>query len=568
MSPVSGDMQPIVFDRLLGWLHLPLGRNTGVGVVLVSPLGRDGRCAYMPMRLFADQLAAAGFPTIRYDHLGTGDSSDLPDVADDALPAWLDGMEFAADVLRARAGVSRVIMGGARTGATLAAMNPRQVDGLLLLAPVLNGRSWLRRLRFSAGASNKSDLPAHEQPLDTEGLWLSASTAGSLAQVDLGELAPPQSPVFIASQNQLVGAYAAALSEAGAPVTTTDFPGFADLFLETTVNLPPLEVFERARAWLHETFEPSTTAVLREPAPKADPAVLPLPGAVERVVMFGADLRGVLCEPEHTVSDAPAVLFCNTGGDPRAGSGGFATEAARRLASLGLASLRFDFAGSGDSPMGGDEIRSHVFETPREDDADAAVDFLAERGHNDIVVLGICSGAYHALRTAWRNPKVTGVFAISPIKIVWRPGDSVTFARDEYLYALKGYAKALFNREAWKLVIQNKVDIAGLILALANRLRSRVLGWISRSVGDSPLAKAKRFAQRGGRSCLIMGINDTSLEETATYFGAEGAELKRLQNVSIEIIPELDHGLARRASREIAMNRLIGWLRPTDSSDA
>jgi len=291
--------------------------------------------------------------------------------------------------------------------------------------------------------------------------------------------------------------------------------------------------------------------------------VLRPPGAVERVVAFGANLRGVLCEPEHAVSHSPAVLFCNTGGDPRAGSGGFASQAARRLAAQGLTSLRFDFAGQGDSPMRGDELRSHVFETPREDDADAAVDLLAARGHAAIVVVGICSGAYHALHTAWRNPKVTGVFAVSPIKILWRPGDSVTFARDEYLYAAKAYVKAIFNPDAWKLLIQDRIGVAGLLRALANRLKSRLLGWVQRSVGDSPLAQTKRFAQRGGRALFIMGVNDAAIEEMETYFGPGGAEFERLENVAVEVIPDLDHGLTRRASRQLAMDRLANWLTQT-----
>src|ERR1700761_1210873 len=133
----SSNMTPVAFDGRLGWLHMPPGRNAGVGVVLVSALGRDGRCAYMPMRLLGDQLAAAGYPTIRYDHLGTGDSLDLPDPEADALPHWLDGIERAAQILRNHAGVSRVVLGGARTGATLAAISPLPVDGLILLAPVL-----------------------------------------------------------------------------------------------------------------------------------------------------------------------------------------------------------------------------------------------------------------------------------------------------------------------------------------------------------------------------------------------------------------------------------------------
>jgi alpha-beta hydrolase superfamily lysophospholipase len=559
LSGGASDMTPVTFDGLLGWLHMPRGRNNGVGVVLVSALGRDGRCAYAPMRMFADQLAAAGFPTIRYDHLGSGDSLDLPDDEADALPDWITGMGQAAEALRTRAGASQVVMCGARIGAALAMINPAPVDGLVLLAPVLAGRSWLRRLRFSASVTKKPEAGgSDEQPLDTEGLWLSSATVGSLSRLDLAKLPPPKVPLFIASQNKPVSDYAAALAEAGAAIHTTDFPGFGDLYLETTVNEPPLHVFERALAWLQQTFEPVAAPNAAAPALQPDAPIQRPPGAVERVVRFGENLRGVLCEPEGPASRLPAVLFCNTGGDPRAGAGGFAAGAARRLAVRGVASLRFDFAGIGDSPMRAGEPRPHVFETPREADADAAVDFLAEGRSDGVVVVGICSGAYHALRTGWRNPKVTGVFAVSPIKLLWRPGDDVSFARDEYLYAFKDYAKAVFRPEAWKLLLQ--IGPFGLLRALGNRLIGKVQGWLSRSGGDSPFAKTKRFAQRGGRALFYMGVNDTAVEEVATYFGARGAKFERLPGLAVDIVPELDHGLVRRASRQMAVDRLTTWL--------
>src|SRR5579872_6504864 len=293
-------MQPIAFDRMLGWLHMPRGHNTGTGVVMVSALGRDGRCAYMPTRLFADQLAAAGFPTLRYDHLGTGESLDLLDGDADALPEWLSGIKHAAEALRAHAGVSRVVLGGLRTGASLAAAAQMQADGLLLLAPVLSGRSWLRRLRFSGSVLKKNAQAAgDEEPLDVEGLWLSSPTVTSLSRLDLSGLTAPRSPVFIAAQNQLVRAYAAKLSESATAVSTTDFPGYGDLFLETTINHPPHQLFEFALTWLQETFEPSAPADLPVAALRIDQSILRPPGAVERVVTFGENLRGVLCEPEH-----------------------------------------------------------------------------------------------------------------------------------------------------------------------------------------------------------------------------------------------------------------------------
>lgn len=562
-SALACDMRSIAFNGLLGWLHTPIGPSAGTGVVLVSPLGRDARCAHMPMRLFADRLAAAGFPTIRYDHLGTGDSLDLAEAGSDALAEWMSGIESAAEVLRDRIGASRIVLGGVRLGATLAAVSSTQADGLLLLAPVLNGRSWLKRLRFSARVTKDGGLShGGEQPLDTDGLWLSRETVAGLAGIDLVAAQPPRAAVFVASQNQLVARYAAGLSRAGVAVRTIDFPGFNDLFLEPSINAPPDVVFERALTWLRETFEGADLASRGEPLEHEAPVLRPC-GAVERSVTFGGGLRGVLCEPARAAGDAPAVLFCNAGGDPRAGSGGFTSQAARRLAAQGVSSLRFDFAGLGDSDWRGAADRCHVFETSREADMEAAVDVLAGRGHHAIVTVGVCSGAYHALRGAWKNPKVVGVFAVSPVKIVWRPGDSVTFSRDEYRLPLKVYAKAVFDPAARERAAQRGLSVSGLMLSLVNRFGGRVFGWITRHGPQSPLAEMRRFIQRGGRASFIMGVNDTSIEEMESFFGPKAAEITSLPDVCVDIIPDLDHGLAYRDSREIAMKRLLEWLKPS-----
>jgi len=56
----------IAFEGHAGWLHTPdADRAREVGVVVCSPLGRDARCAHLPLRLLAEDLASAGVVTLR-----------------------------------------------------------------------------------------------------------------------------------------------------------------------------------------------------------------------------------------------------------------------------------------------------------------------------------------------------------------------------------------------------------------------------------------------------------------------------------------------------------------------
>lgn len=555
----SHTMRAITFQGLFGYLHRPESQSADTGVVLIAPLGRDARCAHRPMRLFADHLAAAGVPTLRYDHRGTGDSLPLHGADAEALSEWLCGVGHAVETLKAQTGVKRIILGGVRLGATLATLSVEQADGLILLAPVLNGRSWLRRLRFSAGAAADRAAAGDDAPLDSDGLELSAASAAALARIDLDALPALGVPTFVAAQNKLVEAWADKQVAAGGPVRRAGFEGFRDLFLDAHSNRPPLAVFSAARQWL--TADVGVTLGAPRPAPGAPPSDLKGHGVIDQAVQIGAGLQGVLSAPEIAEQAVDtAVLFLNTGGDPRCGIGGFATETARTLARRGVASLRFDFAGLGDSPLPDEGEPSHVYETPRDADIDAAVTFMAERGARHLVVVGVCAGAYHALHAAWRDPRVTAVFVVSPVKLIWRAGDSLAFGRKDDGKATQVYASAATQPETWLRLLRGEIDVAAVARTLASRLQARFSAVATRYSADAPSVQMERFMRRGGRACMIMGLDDSSLDEVEAHLGPKGHRLSRTANGQVRIHPNLDHGLARRQSRQIARDNLLDFL--------
>jgi alpha-beta hydrolase superfamily lysophospholipase len=545
-------MDAIAIDGLFGWLHRPSSIGGDTGVVLISPLGRDERCAHAPMRLFADDLAAAGFATLRYDHRGEGDSLGLTAPEADATQVWLADIRSAVDRFRALTGVRRVVLGGVRMGATFAALAGGGADGLMLLAPVLSGRSWLQKMRFSGGGTPEGGI-------DFSGLYLGAATVAGLAEIDLGHGAPPTCPLFLAAQNRLVRAYGQDLDAAGLSPDVHDFPGYDALFADAHSNEPPIEVFAAARAWLARTFADRTLADPPSAKPAAVAELRP-PGARERAVSFGESLQGVLSMPDRGGPAGQAVLICNTGGDPRAGIGGFATTAARALAARGVASLRFDFQGLGDSAPAAPDQRGHIYETPREADLEAAVSLLAAEGYSQVVALGICAGAYHAVRLAARDPRVAGAFAISPAKLVWRSDDSLAFGRRDDGKSTESYVKALRDPAVYRRLLMGGVDVRTIARNLAKRLRGRLLGFVDQIAGRSPLTALRQLSRRGGRVHMLMGTDDVSQDEVETWFGPRARRMTRLPGMTVEVDPRLDHGLARLGSRQLALVALLAWL--------
>ncbi len=138
---------------------------------------------------------------------------------------------------------------------------------------------------------------------------------------------------------------------------------------------------------------------------------------VERVVTFGPGrgLVGIWCEPSTppTGEPLPTVVFLNSGLIHRAGIGRLHVRTARALAELGFTSLRFDLSGIGDSakPRTVGSLADVVAA-----DVDAALAFAAKRAPAEQVVLvGLCSGARDAFDAALRDPRVEGVVAIDMI---------------------------------------------------------------------------------------------------------------------------------------------------------
>jgi alpha-beta hydrolase superfamily lysophospholipase len=543
-------LEPVVFNGHAGALHWPVGQIPhGVAVVLCAPLGREARCAYRPLYLFAEAIAAQGVPVLRYDHLGDGDS--LPIGAElDQWPLWVAGVEQAAAFVRAHTGTDSLVLGGLRIGASLAAVAAHSVkpDGLMLLAPLASGRAWIRELRIAAAMAGLP--PSADGAIELDGLRLSPATLASLQGVDLKGLPPAAADTFLA----LPTPDPRLSASLGPRVRSVRFDGYVELFRDPQLNTPPGAVFEAAAAWL----EGQATAMPdAEPAPPPAPACLVADDWTETPVTFGKDLRGVLCLPLRGAA-REGVIFGNTGGDPRSGVGGFATRACRALASRGVAALRFDFAGLGESASP-DAWRTHVYETPRTADFRAAADLLAQEGYDDPVLAGVGSGGYQALRAAIDDPRFRRLMAINA-RLVWRPGDRLEARRADVRAVRQVNLQALTGRSGWRRLLAGEVDVAAGLAALFSQLRRRARLRPPDAACRRARAEIARIAAGRVQVRILVGAADDSLRRLEADFGPQGRWLARRPGAEVAVIDHLDHGLLSAESQALALSELFRLL--------
>jgi pimeloyl-ACP methyl ester carboxylesterase len=140
--------------RLFGAFHPPAAVEPRRCAVLLSPpLGHEYVQSYFAYRTLAAALAARGFPVLRFDYRGCGNSSG--DLADAELSHWQVDLAQAAIELRTRAGIETICIGGLRFGGTLAALAAESdpaIDSILLWESVLSGGNYVEQLRATHAA--------------------------------------------------------------------------------------------------------------------------------------------------------------------------------------------------------------------------------------------------------------------------------------------------------------------------------------------------------------------------------------------------------------------------------
>jgi pimeloyl-ACP methyl ester carboxylesterase len=135
----------------------------------------------------------------------------------------------------------------------------------------------------------------------------------------------------------------------------------------------------------------------------------------EQALLLGSrkTLVGIIARPSAPPpSEMPAVVILNTGIVHRVGHHRMYVSLSRKLAAAGHVVLRFDLSGIGDSEQRHDKLSTIDSSLA---DIGEVLDFLATRGQaSRIVLIGLCSGADHAVLYAPTDPRVIGLVLLDP----------------------------------------------------------------------------------------------------------------------------------------------------------
>jgi dienelactone hydrolase len=538
---------PIQFGSLVsplfGWFHPPRGARRSGGIVICNPVGDDLVRAHRPLRHLAERLAAAGFPVLRFDYRGTGDSA-----GDESEPGrvagWLADVSAAADELRARGGVERLAFVGLRAGATLAVEAASDRDdvaavvswsgyptGGAFVDDALRTHRMHRKLEPEA-FSGGPPAPGGEEAL---GFFLSDETMAGLREIDLAAAAVPRVLVLATGEKDAVSA---ALECAGVPVERRQIP--ADRFLIVPPHQGPLpeEALAASVPWLEATF-PDRTEV---PAPPPRPArVAPLAGEEPHVIPGPRPLFGILTRPVAPRPGLPAIVLVNAGCVPRFGPHRQYLPLARRWAALGFSVLRLDLSGIGDSPVGEGAEENVTYPPGALDDLGRALDWLeGEARAERFVLAGLCSGADIAF-TAGRDPRVAGLVMMNP-----RTFCVYDLGMVESFKGARWYQESLHRKDAWKKLLRGQVNLVRVARAVGPKamrmLGRKVKALVTRDAGAEGVpGRLRALAERGVDTLVVVAPHDPGIDYVDANFAGEMRTLRSVPGFRREDIEGTDH---------------------------
>ena len=580
IAALSHQAMPVAFSGTIGMLY---PGAASAAVLMLGPVGYEELCLRSTWRTLAEALSQAGIACLRFDYPDLGDALDATEPA--GLDDWYRTAHAAADLLRQASGCSRLILLGQGLGGTLALQLTKElapVAGCVAMAPVGNGRRYLRELavwtrivadRIGIGMDADDDTGCAVAGLRLAPARLSA--IGGLNILDLDGAYCDKVLLLARPGHAGDAALERHLAERGASMTTLAYEGYEMLTTDPTAARPPLPTIATVVEWVAQCARASQMPVHALAAARShdlQPAALHGEGFIERPIRFGPGGRlfGIICEPASEASRS-AIVFVNAGRDYHIGWARVTVAQARAFAANGIASLRFDTSGIGDSladPEGPDEV---LYSEEQIADVRLALDVLETRGFRDSILIGRCSGAYAAFNAAVADARVRQLVMVNNERFVWDPDESVEDAI-RYAHRSVGDFGATLKRKGGLrrlLTGQLRVGPAGryLVFRFLKHVSIRLAPVLGRLTKHGRLRREchRRFGVLAARKvnvALIYAQGDIGMAEFETYFGKTGEGISAYRNVSLATIPDADHNFTHLGAARRLRDMLLETVKP------
>ncbi len=292
----------------------------------------------------------------------------------------------------------------------------------------------MERLEYGNGdAGDSAPLPG----IEIGGFLISPETQHALEDLVLSPLpAMPGRRVLLLSRDDLPAdaKLSRALQSSGCAVEAVNGSGYAVMMGLPHEGVPPFAIARTIVEFVNKTsLLMDKPAVVRQA--KVQQASVQQAGAMHEDAGLGVietvhildrspgAVFGILTEPrcDERATDW-CILFLNAGAVRHTGPNRMWVEAARRWGKRGVASLRLDLSGIGESD--GDETlgTEGLYQEHMVDQIQIAMDSLrSQLGVRRFIAIGLCAGAFWAFHAAIRSPEIGAAILLNPRLFFWDP---------------------------------------------------------------------------------------------------------------------------------------------------
>jgi len=256
--------------------------------------------------------------------------------------------------------------------------------------------------------------------------------------------------------------------------------------------------------------------------------------------------------PDPAIPAAPRLAFIilNAGVLHRVGPHRLHVLLARRIATTGVAGLRLDLGGIGDSIASSDAASFRESAV-----ADTRVAMTGLSGALDadrFVLIGVCSGADNAIATAIADERVAGIVLIDPPTYATRRGQ---------LRYLRTRASELGNARE---VVRWAAKVAERRLRLAIALLGR------RTVDDAP-SEGRELPPVATYGAQLTALVDRGVRILAVFSGIHGARYNHAEQlfelfpalrgrIDVKYFPSANHTFTELDEQRELIDVITGWM--------
>ncbi len=571
---------------LLGWLHQSLPVRKDVCFVICPPLAVEYMSTYRSLRYMADYLALAGFPVLRFDYHGTGDSSGF-NMNENRVPDWLNSVEQSYHFAKELTGCDKVSLLGFRFGATLAALVAEKLplEHLIVWAAAESGKRFTREVRAVQMTSAVEDEGGRSDILEAGGLVFWPETEQALKQINLLKTTPQSNHTLIIprddlSPNQKLLNH---WQSEGLSVTERLLSGSSDMLLDAQFTRVPHGSIEQVVHWVEQTSakQPEYHSAAIDTQQLATKMTTELPAEApsniaqsseqleEFIFHFGDHHdRFSICtiDPLRLNPQLPRIVIANSGATHRVGPSRLHVLLARQLCAMGFRVFRIDIPGLGDSYLSSREDEHNEYIENSSEEVRQIIHAVNEYfGEGQYVVTGLCSGAYFSFHAALDLPQLNIVesLLINPLTFYWEKGMSFDTAPSKNFGAWNWYRKALMNPNSWKKLLSGKVEYGYLAKTVYERAKIKISSKTKgmRDKLSSSTEEKKQdldrdlnsIAQNGTHLTFLLAKSDPGYDLLMTSGGRTAKRLIGKNKLSIYMVDGADHTFSKFKPRREAI---------------